>query len=208
MALAARASKADRAEFATAIDGGGLVLAPSLRAAIHTVPPDDLSLHGRTAISNDDDELARQLGQGAMKGLRRHRIAPTDALAEVAEATLAFEVERLAPLDRDERERECARVARTTHTSPAFLTPDSGRPVQRRVVISPSRRRPTDDSALLGPQVPAPRSRPSHRTSRTHRRGDHSGTFAGRWRLILLVALALDPAAAAHVRERPADQCP
>ena len=87
MALAARAVKADRAAYAEAIDGGDLVLGPSLRAAIHVVPPDDLSLYGRTAISTDDDELARQLGQGAMKGLRRHRIAPTEALAEVTEAT-------------------------------------------------------------------------------------------------------------------------
>ena len=64
------------------------MLAPSLRAAIHAVPPGDLSLYGRTAISDDDDdELARQLGQGAMKGLRRFGIAPTEALAEVAEAT-------------------------------------------------------------------------------------------------------------------------
>ena len=39
MALAARAVKADRAAYAEAIDGGELVLGPSLRAAIHAVPP-------------------------------------------------------------------------------------------------------------------------------------------------------------------------
>ena len=87
MALAARATKADRAAYAEAIDGGELVLGPSLRAAIHAVPPDDLSLYGRTAISADDDELGRQLGRGAMKSLRARAIAPTHALAEVTEAT-------------------------------------------------------------------------------------------------------------------------
>ncbi len=45
------------------------------------------SLYGRAAISEDDDELGRQLGDGAMKSLKKAKIAPTDALAEVAEAT-------------------------------------------------------------------------------------------------------------------------
>jgi len=87
MALAARAERADRETFAAAIDDGNLVLGLSLRAALHAVAPDELSLWGRTAISDDDDELARQLGQGAMKNLNQHKIAPTDALAEVTEAT-------------------------------------------------------------------------------------------------------------------------
>jgi hypothetical protein len=87
MALAARAQRAGRESFAAAIDDGDLVLAPSLRAAIHAVAPDELSLWGRAAISDDDDELGRQLGPGAMKNLNAHGIAPTEALAEVTEAT-------------------------------------------------------------------------------------------------------------------------
>lgn len=87
LALAARAEKAGREAWAAAIDDGDLILGPNLRAALHAVAPDDLSLYGRTAISDDDDELGRQLGEGAMRSLKRHRIAPTEALAEVAAAT-------------------------------------------------------------------------------------------------------------------------
>jgi hypothetical protein len=89
LALAARAERVGRDAFAESVDSGDLLLAPSLRAAIHAVAPEDLSLYGRTAVSGDDHELARQLGQGAMKALKRHRIAPTEALAEVAEAIRA-----------------------------------------------------------------------------------------------------------------------
>ncbi len=89
LALAARAQGVTRDAFGEAIDSGDLILAGSLRAAIHAVAPEDWALYGRAAISGDDDELGRQLGQGAMTSLKRVRIAPTDALAEVAEATRA-----------------------------------------------------------------------------------------------------------------------
>ena len=89
LALAARATGASRESYSAAIDAGDLVLGPSLRAALHVVTPDDLSLYGRTAISAEDDELGRQLGQGAMRSLERHGIAPTEALDEVAAATRA-----------------------------------------------------------------------------------------------------------------------
>lgn len=87
LALAARAQTASRDGFAEAIDSGDLVLGFNLRAALHAVAPDDVSLFGRSAISDDDDELGRQLGDGAMKSLKKAKIAPTDALGEVAEAT-------------------------------------------------------------------------------------------------------------------------
>lgn len=87
MALAARAQGVSRGGFAEAIDSGELVLGFNLRAALHAVAPDEVSLFGRTAVSDDDDELGRQLGDGAVKALKKAKIAPTDALAEVAEAT-------------------------------------------------------------------------------------------------------------------------
>ncbi len=87
LALAARAQSASRDGFAEAIDSGDLVLGFNLRAALHAVASDDVSLYGRTAVSDDDEELGRQLGDGAMKGLKKAKVAPTDALAEVAEAT-------------------------------------------------------------------------------------------------------------------------
>ena len=87
LALAARAQSASRDGFAEAIDSGDLVLGFNLRAALHAVASDDVSFYGRTAVSDDDEELGRQLGDGAMKGLKKAKVAPTDALAEVAEAT-------------------------------------------------------------------------------------------------------------------------
>jgi len=87
MALAARAQTASRDGFAQAIDSGDLVLAFNLRAALHAAAPAEASLFGRAAIAEDDDELGRQLGDGAMKSLKKARIAPTDALEEVAAAT-------------------------------------------------------------------------------------------------------------------------
>jgi hypothetical protein len=87
LALAARAQTASRDAFAEAIDSGELVLGFNVRAALHAAAPEDVSLFGRAAISDDDDELGRQLGEGAMRGLKKAKIAPTDALDEVAEAT-------------------------------------------------------------------------------------------------------------------------
>jgi hypothetical protein len=87
LALAARAQTVTRETYAAAIDSGDLVLAFSLRAAIHALDPADLSLYGRTTVSTDDSELGRQLGRGAMGALERHSIAPTEALDEVAAAT-------------------------------------------------------------------------------------------------------------------------
>jgi len=89
LGLAARTQSVSADRYAAAIDAGDLILGPNLRAALHAVDPDSASLFGRTAISPDDDELAKQLGDGAMAGLERAKIAPTDALAEVAEATRA-----------------------------------------------------------------------------------------------------------------------
>jgi hypothetical protein len=87
LALGARAQSVSRDAFAEAIDGGDLVLGFNLRAAIHACAPDDVSLFGRTAVSDDDEELGRQLGDGAMKGLKKAGVTPTDALERVAEAT-------------------------------------------------------------------------------------------------------------------------
>jgi hypothetical protein len=89
LGLAARAQGVTRGSFGEAIDSGDLILAGSLRAAIHALAPEDWALFGRTAVSDDDDELARQLGDGAMRSVKKSKLAPTDALAEVAEATRA-----------------------------------------------------------------------------------------------------------------------
>lgn len=87
LALAARSEELSRDGYAEAVDSGGLVLAPTLRAAIHAQAPDDFSLVGRTLIATDDDELAAQIGNQFKRIVKETGISANDALAEVAEAT-------------------------------------------------------------------------------------------------------------------------
>jgi len=86
LALAARAEDVTRERFDAAVDDGSLVVAHTLRCAIHALDPDDLALYGRALIATDDGELAAEIG-GAVPGLlERAGIAPGEALAEVAAA--------------------------------------------------------------------------------------------------------------------------
>ena len=87
LALAARLEGLTRQRYDDAIDGGDLVVAHVVRGAIHALAPQDLALYGRALISNDDDELGQQLGQQVQRLAVDKGFAPTDALAEVAEAT-------------------------------------------------------------------------------------------------------------------------
>jgi len=87
MALAARSDIAPTEAYDRATDCGELVIAPSLRAAIHALAPSDFTLHGRALVAEDDEELGEQLGPGLQRQLGEQEVAPGDALREVAEAT-------------------------------------------------------------------------------------------------------------------------
>ncbi len=87
LALASRLEGLTRERYDEAIDGGDLVVAHSVRGAIHALAPQDLALYGRTLISGDDDELGQQLGQQVQRLAIEKGLAPTDALEQVAEAT-------------------------------------------------------------------------------------------------------------------------
>lgn len=89
LALAARSDRVTREAYDRATDSGELVVGPTLRAAIHALAPADFALYGRGLIAADGDELAEQLGQQVQRELREQRIAPGDALKEVADATAA-----------------------------------------------------------------------------------------------------------------------
>lgn len=89
LALAARSNGVTREGYDRATDSGELVIAPSLRAAIHALAPADFALFGRALIAVDDAELAEQLGTRLRGALAEQRIAPGDALAEVTDATRA-----------------------------------------------------------------------------------------------------------------------
>ena len=89
LALAARSDRVSREAYDRATDSGELVIAPSLRAAIHALAPADFALYGRALIAEDDDELGEQLGPELQRQLSAARIAPREALQEVADATEA-----------------------------------------------------------------------------------------------------------------------
>jgi Winged helix DNA-binding domain len=89
LALAARSDGVTREAYERATDSGALVVAPTLRAAIHALAPADFALYGRALIAEDDGELGEQLGPSLQRQLRDERIAPRDALEEVATATEA-----------------------------------------------------------------------------------------------------------------------
>lgn len=87
LALAARLEGLTRERYDEAADSGELVVAHIVRGAIHALAPEDLALYGRALIARDDDELGQQLGRQVQRLAIEKRFAPTDALAEVAEAT-------------------------------------------------------------------------------------------------------------------------
>lgn len=87
LALAARRRAISREEYDHAVDGGGLVVAHLIRGAIHAVRPEDFALFGRALISDDDEELGRQLGRRMQRLAAEKDFAPTAALSAVAEAT-------------------------------------------------------------------------------------------------------------------------
>jgi hypothetical protein len=87
LAVAARREPLAREEYDAAVDSGDLIVAHIVRGAIHALAPPDLALYGRALIATGDDELAAQLGRQVKRLTAEHGIAPTDALAEVADAT-------------------------------------------------------------------------------------------------------------------------
>jgi winged helix DNA-binding protein len=87
LALAARSDAVTRERYDEAVDAGGLLLAGSLRGAIHALAPADIALFGRGLLTRDDDELAEQLGTGAQRHLSDVGVAAGEALNEIAAAT-------------------------------------------------------------------------------------------------------------------------
>ena len=112
LALAARSEEVTREAYDAATDSGELVIAPTLRAAIHALAPPDFGLYGRALIAADDDELGKQLGPSLHRGLRDQRIAPSDALEEVAVATEAA-LAGGAALTKDELHEQLRRRVRS-----------------------------------------------------------------------------------------------
>jgi hypothetical protein len=86
LALAARADGVSREAYGAAVDGGDLVVAHAVRAAIHALAPADLALWGRALIAHDDGELAAQLGPHVQRLAAEMRLSPREALDEVAAA--------------------------------------------------------------------------------------------------------------------------
>lgn len=89
LALAARSAAVTRKAYDRATDSGEIVVGPSLRAAIHALAPSDFARYGRALIAKQDDELGEQLGSALQRQLGDARIAPRDALEEVAQAIAA-----------------------------------------------------------------------------------------------------------------------
>ncbi len=86
-ALAARRPGLTREEYDAAVEDGDIVLAHIVRGAIHALAPGDHALWGRALLASDDEELGAQLGRQVQRLTEEGGIAPTDALAEVADAT-------------------------------------------------------------------------------------------------------------------------
>lgn len=87
LAVAARLEGLTRESYDEAVDGGDLVVAHVVRGAIHALACEDFALYGRALISGVDGELGPQFGQQVQRLAAEHGFAPTDALAQVAEAT-------------------------------------------------------------------------------------------------------------------------
>jgi hypothetical protein len=87
LALGARAEGVSREAYHHAVDAGDIVVAHTLRGAIHALAPRDFALYGRALIARDDGELRAQLGQQVQRLASEKGFAPSEALEEVASAT-------------------------------------------------------------------------------------------------------------------------
>jgi Winged helix DNA-binding domain len=87
LAVAARMEDITRERYDDAVDDADLVVAHIVRGAIHALAPGDHALYGRALISGEAAELGQQLGRQVQRLAVDKGFAPTDALAEVAEAT-------------------------------------------------------------------------------------------------------------------------
>jgi hypothetical protein len=87
LALAARAEEVSREAYDEAVDAGEIVVAHTIRGAIHALRPEDVALYGRALIARDDDELTAQLGEQVRREVNAKGFVPTAALDEVAAAT-------------------------------------------------------------------------------------------------------------------------
>jgi Winged helix DNA-binding domain len=87
LAVAARAEDVTREGYDRAVDAGEVVVAHVVRGAIHALDPRDHALFGAALVASDDDELGAQLGRQVRRLAAEHAFAPTDALAEVTDAT-------------------------------------------------------------------------------------------------------------------------
>ncbi len=87
LALSARWSGVTREAYDSGTDSGEVVVAHIVRGAIHALAPGDFALYGHALIAADDHELGAQLGRQIQRLAAEKGFAPTDALAEVAEAT-------------------------------------------------------------------------------------------------------------------------
>lgn len=112
LALAARAEQVTRDEYDRATDAGELVVAPTLRAALHALDPADFSLFGRGLLADDEQQLAQQLGRSVQRLLDETRIGARAALDEVAEATASALADGRA-LTKDELHEELRGRVRT-----------------------------------------------------------------------------------------------
>ena len=76
-----------REDYSRAVDAGDLVVAHVIRGAIHALAPGDHALYGRALIARDDAELTAQIGEQFRRLVAEKGFVPTEALAEVAQAT-------------------------------------------------------------------------------------------------------------------------
>lgn len=98
-AVAARADGVTRAAWDAALDGGDIVVGFGLRGAVHAVAAADAAVFGCGLVSDDPDELVRQLGPQQVRMLGTLGMPATEALGVVMEATRAAWA-ALGPLDR------------------------------------------------------------------------------------------------------------
>jgi hypothetical protein len=88
LALAARTRDLSREQYDRAVDSGEIAVAHVVRGAIHALAPGDVPLFGGALIAHAEDELAAQLGQQVRRLSAEGGFAVTDALEEVAAATM------------------------------------------------------------------------------------------------------------------------
>ena len=105
LALAARIEGLSREAYHHAVDTGDVVVAHSVRGAIHALAPGDLGLYGRALIARDDGELGAQLGRQVQRLAAEKGFGPSESLEEVARAT-SDALEDRGALDKNELHQE------------------------------------------------------------------------------------------------------